>query len=301
VNAYHAGLTLRQTGKQLMEKGISLPVIQPGELIFLNLPDYPGSGAAKTKPDPPVTVTKRVGTNLGKQGIEVAWSAAGGNRWVSYYEVSRNGTVIGKSAKGEFFFDHLHSVDIAATYEVRTVDGDGNRSAPSSAAPTAGDPESHQPLGEFGPTQGTHGWRYEETSDTQNYEELVWTSGGYEGFWSGSGLGRIGRIWMQPSATAEIARTFTIPANGSVHLSGETEKDPSAVAELPVLARIDHNGQQVWPASGWNAVPSFGAPTSHLLQDVAVQRGDTLRFILKRSGANEPQPIIWNPIIELHP
>jgi hypothetical protein len=301
VNTYHAGLHLRQSGKQLMADGISLPAIQPGELIFLNLPNYPGSGADKTKPEPPSKVTKRVGTNLGTQGIEVAWSPGRDDHWISYYEVLRNGAVIGKSAKGEFFFDHLHkSVDVAATYEVRTVDGDGNRSALVAATAIAGDPERHQPLGEFEPTQGAHGWRYEETSDAQNYAELVWESGGYEGFWAGSGLGRIGRLWMQPSATAEMARTFTIPTDCSAHLSGEIQKDPSAASESPVLVRIEHNGQQIWPSSGWVEVPPFGAPTSYQLKDVAIRGGDAVRFIVKRNGVNRPEPIIWNPIIELN-
>jgi hypothetical protein len=64
--------------------------------------------------------------------------------------------------------------------------------------------------------------------------------------------------------------------------------------------RIERNGQQIWPASGWAEVPSFGAPTSYQLKDVAFRGGDAIRFIVKRDGANRPQPIIWNPIIELN-
>ena len=112
---------------------------------------------------------------------------------------------LAKSAKGHFFFDHLPaSFDINARYEVRTIDGDGNRSSVVAAEAIAGDPETHQPLGEFEATQSAHGWSYEQTSDAQNYEELTWQNGGYEGYWAGSGLGRIGRIWAQPSASAEI-------------------------------------------------------------------------------------------------
>jgi hypothetical protein len=300
VRTYHAGIHLQASGKSLMTDGISLPAIQPGELIFINLPNYPGSGADKIAPEPPSNVTKHRGTNLGTQGIEVAWSPGRDNNWISYYEVLRNGSIIGKSAKGNFFFDHSDArYDIAARYEVRTVDGDGNRSSLVAAQAVPGDPEAHQALGEFGPTQGGHGWRYEQTVDARNYEELTWDKGGYEGFWAGSGLGRIGRIWAQPSASAEIARTFKVSADCSASLSGNIEKDPSANSESPVSVRIERNGEQIWPASGWAEVPAFGAPMAYQVKDLALREGDAIRFVVKRNGENRPQPIIWNPSIEL--
>lgn len=284
-----------------MRDGITLSRVPPGELIMLNLPDYPGSGTSKTAPVPPLNVTKRVGTNLGAQGIEVAWSAPSGNSWISYYEVLKNGKVIGKTAKGTFFFDHSptarHEVD--ARYEVRTVDGDTNRSALVAASKIQGDVETHDPLGEFAPSQGSNGWRYQQSFDQNSYEDLVWQDGGYEGFWAGSGLGRIGRIWGQPSAGAEIARTFNASANGTLSISGKVEKDPSAEADFPVFVRIEHNDKQIWPASEWAAVPAFGSATSHASENIAVRQGDTIRFVFKRLGENRAVPIIWHPIIHI--
>ena len=80
--------------------------VEPGELIFLNLPNYPGSGADQTPPTSPQNVTKRLGTNLGVQGVEVAWEGGSDNNWVSYYEILKDGAVVGKAAKGTFFFDY---------------------------------------------------------------------------------------------------------------------------------------------------------------------------------------------------
>jgi hypothetical protein len=299
VQTYHARTRERGSGKQLMAEGISLPEIRPGELIFLNLPNYPGSGADKINPEPPSAVTKRVGTNLGTQGIEVAWSPGRDNNWISYYEVLRNGAVVGKSASGEFYFDYKQGHDLTAEYQVRTVDGDGNRSPLVAAQAAPGDAEMHQPLGEFSPTQGAHGWRYEQSLDGQNYEDLSWRDEGYEGVWAGSGLGRIGRIWAQPSAAAELARSFTIPAKGLAALSGEIQKDPSEKSEAPVAVKIEHNAKQIWPSSGWLEVPHFGAPARYHLNDIAVAEGDVVRFIVKRNGENRTQPIVWNPLIEL--
>jgi hypothetical protein len=299
VQTYHARTHGRKSGKQLMAEGISLPEILPGELLFLNLPNYPGSGADKVNPEPPSGVTKQVGTNLGTQGIEVAWLPGRDNNWISYYEVLRNGALIGKSANGTFYFDYQPGHELAAEYQVRTVDGDGNRSPLVAAQAVPGDGEMHQALGEFSPTQGAHGWKYEQASDSQKYEELSWRTEGYEGLWAGSDLGRIGRIWAQPSAGAELARSFTIQAKGLASLSGEIQKDPCANSDAPVAVKIEHNTKQIWPLSGWLEVPHFGAPAKYELKDIAVGKGDVLRFVVRRNGANRPQPIIWNPLIEL--
>ena len=50
------------------------------------------------------------------------------NNWISYYEVFRNGIAIDRVAKGTYYFDHSAGGDLAAKYEVRTVDGAGNAS-----------------------------------------------------------------------------------------------------------------------------------------------------------------------------
>ena len=85
----------------------------------------------------PDHVTKRLGTNLGTQGIELSWSPSHDDNWISYYEIHKNGRLIAKTAKGTFFFDHSDSArnDIDARYEVAAVDGDGNHS-PATPAQT---------------------------------------------------------------------------------------------------------------------------------------------------------------------
>ena len=300
VRTYYSALHLQDSGSDLMTKGITLPAVPPGELIFFNLPAYPGSGADKVAPEPPSHVTKRLGTNLGTQGVEVSWSAAHDNNWISYYEISKNGSVIARSAKGTFFFDHSLSAryEAAAQYEVRTVDGDGNRSSSAIAQLAPGEPETYEALGDFGPTQRGNNWAYEETSDGETYRGLDWQNSGYEGFWAGSGLGRIGRIWMQPSAGTDLSRTFLAPADGSLDISGELQKDPSAEQAAPVYVRILHNHQQIWPVTEWAAVPAFGGTPIHFaLNNVAVRKGDQIRFVVRHNAENRSQPIIWSPSV----
>ena len=197
-----------------MSDGITLDKVAAGELIFLNLPHYPGSGTDHVPPTPPSNVTKRLGTNLGVQGVELSWSPGRDDNWISYYEVLKNGKLVGKAAKGTFFFDHSDSArdDMNAVFEIRTVDGDGNRSPSVTAQKIGSQPQIYEALGEFSPTQSGKQWAYEEEVEDGPYRELVWNSGGYEGRWTGSGLGRIGRIWMQPSAGYDLSRTFIVPA-----------------------------------------------------------------------------------------
>jgi hypothetical protein len=302
VRTCESRIQFRQTGAELMKNGISLPSVPPGELIFLNLPNYPGSKTDHIPPTPPSNVTKRIGTNLGTQGVEIAWSPGQDNHWISYYEVLKDGSVIGKSAKGNFFFDHAPGSrqQIASKYEVRTVDGDENRSPLATASAIAGDPETHQPQGEFSPTQGSEGWKYEQAFSGNRYEDLVWNSGGREGFWAGSGLGRIGRIWAQPSAAANIARTFVVPKNCALSLSGQIQMDPSATHEAPVFVRIEQNGKQLWPQSDWMTVPQFGSPISYQIENIEGHKGDAIRFVLKCNYENVAQPVIWNPLVVIH-
>ncbi len=299
VRTYYSTLHLRKTGSDLMRDGVALPSVPPGELIFFNLPAYPGSGSDKTPPEAPSNVTKRLGTNLGTQGVEVSWSAARDNNWVSYYEILKNGSVVARSAKGTYFFDHSLDVRQAVGYDyaVRTVDGDGNRSSLAVAQLAPGGRESYEALGDFGPTQHGNNWTYEETSDSKAYRPLDWQNGGYEGFFAGSGLGRIGRIWMQPSAGTDLSRTFMAPADGSIGISGEIEKDPSAQQDFAVYVRILQNDRQIWPAAAWAAVPAFGEPKRSDVNEVAVHKADQIRFTVKRIADNRPQPIIWNPKI----
>jgi len=132
--------TQERTGADLMESGIALERMSPGELIYLNLPLHPGSHLDAEPPTPPRTVTKQRAENMGYPGVELAWKPGRDNHWISYYEVFRNGMAIDKVAKGTFYFDHSAGADLAAKYEVRTVDGAGNASGKAAARGPAAKP-----------------------------------------------------------------------------------------------------------------------------------------------------------------
>ena len=129
-----------RTGADLMKNGFTFEALPPGELIYLNLPFHPGNKIDTEPPQAADEVKKQWGENMGYPGVEVSWTAATDNRWVSYYEVLRNGAVIDKVAKGTFYFDHSAGADLAIKYEIRTVDGAGNRSKATEAKGPAARP-----------------------------------------------------------------------------------------------------------------------------------------------------------------
>jgi hypothetical protein len=129
-----------RTGADLIRNGIVLPKMPPGELIYLNLPMHPGSKLDITPPTPPSAVIKRRNNNMGYPGIELEWTPGTDNNWISYYEIFRNRVAIDKVAKGTFYFDHSAGADLAAAYEVRTVDGAGNPSPTAAAHGPAAEP-----------------------------------------------------------------------------------------------------------------------------------------------------------------
>ncbi len=49
VQTYHSKTNKRTSGADLMRDGIALPRVDPGELIMLNLADYPGSGTERPR------------------------------------------------------------------------------------------------------------------------------------------------------------------------------------------------------------------------------------------------------------
>src|SRR5208282_1055520 len=284
-----SGWHVQKTGSQLMATGISLDKIAAGELIFLNLPHYPGSGTDHTPPSAPSSVTKRLGTNLGVEGIELNWFPSRDDNWISYYEIHKNGALLGRAAKGTYFFDHSDSArnDIDASFAVAAVDGDGNRSPAIAAQKSAGEHQIYEALGDFSPTQFLNNWIYEETLEDGSYKALVWVKEGYEGRWSASGVGRIGRIWMQPSAQYDLSRTFIVPTDGAVNISGTIRKDPSAENQASCFVRILQNARQLWPLKGWAEVrPHYNAPTTYEITNLSVAAGDKIRFLVKHNGEN---------------
>ncbi len=120
-------------GSDIMTNGITMENPALGELIYLNMPYHPGNKIDKTPPTTPTGVSKNTANNLGHNGIEIIWSPSTDDHWLSYYEIYMNGIIIDKVAKGTYYFDDGNT-DINANYQVKAVDGAGNKSSLSENA-----------------------------------------------------------------------------------------------------------------------------------------------------------------------
>ncbi len=138
VNYQESSAVESRSGADLMANGIKFEKMAPGELIYFNLPMHPGSLLDKEPPKPPPAITKARAENMGFPGVELKWEPGSDNNWISYYEIFRDGVPLDKVAKGTYYFDHSAGADLAATYEIRTVDGAGNVSERVPAQGTSG-------------------------------------------------------------------------------------------------------------------------------------------------------------------
>lgn len=222
-----------RTGRDLGLHGITLINPRPGELIYLGLPNHPGSGTDTTPPTAPSSVTKRRGTNVGVTGVELRWSPATDNNWIAYYEIYRDGKALTKVSKGQFYFDHSFGASLRDDYAVQTVDGDGNTSAEVKAVLAKGGPRIYTALGGYlagkdYSYQGAHGWFYEGWAGSERLP-LTWNGAfGQMGlYWAGDKAAdlRIGGSWMSPGQGMDAVRGFTLPFSGRVNISGNIHKD----------------------------------------------------------------------------
>ena len=304
--------TTTRTGADLMANGILIHNQAPGELIYLGLPDRPGSGRDTVAPQAPGRVLTRRESNIGQAGVGVYWSPGSDDKWVSYYEVRRGVSVLGKVSVGTYYFDHAEEWSPSAQYHVRTVDGDGHMSGWTASARLADEPRIAAVQGGHFPQSGREGWSYETTTDAQAFTPMTFVPpvksaagnvggtgnqvGGVEGYWEGAGTARCGRGWQQASASAKCIRTWTAPQAGTVRIVGRAMKEYYRRADGgPLRVSILHGVQQVWPASGWASLPVgdlFGA--QHDLT-VSVAAGDKIRFVLDTGAAPDSDVISWMP------
>jgi len=138
-----------KTGAEWMEDGITIDSYVEGEVVYFNLEDRPGSGTDATQPSAAPSASKATATHLGDAGVELTWKAGSDDRWLSHYAISKNGEPLTKISKGEYFFDV--GGRIGDTYEIVTVDGDGNRSP----AVTAEEPRERAELSGLAADIGT--------------------------------------------------------------------------------------------------------------------------------------------------
>jgi len=291
-----------------MKNGISLVDPEPGELVYLGLPNHPGSGIDHSPPSDPTHVTKKVAANMGVTGIELEWKPSTDNNWLSYYQIYRDGAPLDKVGKGTYYFDHsVGAENLSASYEVRAIDGDGNGSSRIKAVAVQGGQEMYTAEGGFlagkdYSYQGANGWSYEEWTGT-THTLMKWNgSSGHMGMYMGAGVptsqaSTIGASWMAPGRTADAVRVYTLPHTGQVTVTGAIRKDIYHTYGDGVRARVFKNNDQVWPETGWETIEASDTAGKTLALKFSVSKGDKLSFDLNRNGNSTDDETYWNPQI----
>jgi hypothetical protein len=300
-----------RTGADLMENGIELARPSDGELIYLNLADHPGNGGVGTLPSAPGRVVCRVENNIGSTGVGIYWSLGNGSAWVSYYEVARDGAVVGQVGTGHYFFDYAKGWNIDCRYVVRAVDGDGKRSAWQSALVISSEAMQISALGGHYHEQGYNGWSAEMSADLTSFKPMTWIPpannpaadfggtpnqpGGIEGYWEAATGARIGRGWYQASQDVCCSRTHTVLKSGMVRVTGRALKewyhqDKGCDVRVCILL----NDRRVWPADDWALLKRGDLLGAQHDIALAVSEGDKLRFVVDKTGGELVDVVPWS-------
>lgn len=294
VRFQNSGATATHSGAHWMANGIT-STNWGGDLVWLNVTNYPGSGTDATAPSAPTGVAKASATEMGVSGVAVTWNHSTDNNWVSRYEVLRNGNIVTTSGQVNYAF--IEGGALGDTYEVRAVDGDGNKSALASGS--AGNKSTTASSG-YSRTQGAGGWRYESISGS-TVTALTWDE--RHSAWYGPDYLTVGSNWMHPATATPVARTWISSSTGtatvlpaSVFLTGDVDGGGPMGSGNGAQLRILRDGVQIWPATGWQAIAPIGTVTTPNLS-VSVVPGTRISFVVGSNGSNAFDSVRWDPTI----
>ncbi|MCD9023743.1 hypothetical protein [Cohnella silvisoli] len=284
--------TATNTGSYWMTNGITLTPLKRGEVIFFNLENRPGNGSDTTAPIAPSNVTKSQTAYLKHGGTQVVWTAGTDNNWISYYEIYKNGTPYTKVSTGTFFFDVNGSVD--DSYQVRTVDGDGNTSSLVAAYSTDTSIASttYKLSTDFSNKQSGKGWSYVQWNGS-SFSNLTWDGAGT---WQGAyPFNLVFHPTQLHPDTNDTAVAWTAPQAGYIKVSGNVAK--AFAGGDGVNVKIMKNGTQIWPASGWQSISSVDTIGWNHDLAVKVTTGDKIYFVVNKNGNNAFDETSWDPVI----
>jgi hypothetical protein len=311
LRCYMGGCTPQtHTGSYWKTNGVAITNLQPGEVVLFNVTDYPGAGTDDTVPTAPSHVIKKTAYNMDRYGVELTWTAGADNRWISYYEIERNGIVIDKVSKG--VYDFVTDGSISDTYKVRTVDGDGNISDYATASFQSGGPSAPGPITvpnifrastDFGSSQGLNNWAYFQQytpySSSMYLTNMNWD--GTNNRWRGNeDYVLIAGNWMSPGETYNAVRKWIAPKDGTILVSGNIALGQSGQGGDGVEVRIKRSGAYPFLESDvWGPYTMDGNDITGLTHQFVlnVKRGEALYFNVNKRGNHYYDVTNWDPKI----
>jgi len=309
LRCYMGGCTPQtQTGAYWKSNGVAITNLQSGEVVLFNVTDYPGAGTDNEAPTAPSNVSKKTAINMDRFGVELTWNAGSDDRWISYYEIERNGVVIDKVSKG--LYDFITEGDVTDTYRVRTVDGDGNISGYATASLQAGGPSApstspipniYQASTDFASSQGLNNWaylqQYSPYTSSMYLTNMNWDA--VNNRWKGNEqYALIAGNWMSPGETYNAVRKWIAPKDGTILVSGKIALGQSGQGGDGVTVRIKRSGAYPFLESDvWGPYTIEGNDTAGLAHQVVldVKKGEALYFNVNKRGNHYYDVTNWDP------
>jgi hypothetical protein len=287
VRFQNSGHTVTNTGAYWMANGIGSPD-WGGDLVWLNLvpPGFPGGDTVA--PSVPLQVSKSPNAYMGQPGVDLNWNPSTDDKWVSYYDVFRDGAWIGMSARVGFFFDPGGS--LSSSYQVRAVDGNGNASALATAVAEGGTNfAAGQPVTSSG-AETCCGWDAAKVTDGVTANALGYSSPAFtqrtppSPVWVQVDLGAdrtLSSVKLFPRTDSLAATRWNTSANYPVRfvIEGATSAAPTSFKTLYTeIGAPNPRGQGIkytFPRSTarylrvtatWLGIPTVGEPGAYRMQ-----------------------------------
>ena len=157
----------------------------------------------------------------------------------------------------------------------------------------------------FSTTQGQNQWDYLFSVDQETtFAPMTYDSA--TNLWQGGETDcLVSTNWQHPGPSqCDSARTWVAPDSGSVTLTanGDISVATNCTGSTNtngVQIRVLLNGVQIWPATGWQAIPN-GGTFSFPSVTASVQAADQIQFVVAHVGPNnECDSTTWDQIVTL--
>ncbi|XID94081.1 hypothetical protein ACF3MZ_06040 [Paenibacillaceae bacterium WGS1546] len=150
----------------------------------------------------------------------------------------------------------------------------------------------------YSSVQGANQWYYREGSGS-GYTNMTWSAA--DNKWKGTGTysGMWDKNFMHPE-TNDAVKTWRAPKSGTVQIKGTVAKWDLGGGD-GVLVKIMHNGEQLWPGTGWQHVAATDRLGAQFGVFASVAAGDEIHFVVNKNGTTAYDTTVLDAMVTYKP
>ncbi|WP_064200875.1 S8 family serine peptidase [Brevibacillus brevis] len=145
---------------------------------------------------------------------------------------------------------------------------------------------------QFSDQQGKDNWSYQEVSEGRQ-ADLTWNKQTEE--WKSNHDTAIGNTWIKVGSTNPVIK-WEAPRSGKIQVSGWISKIQVDEGD-GVNVRLMKNDEQIWPATGWQAIEFNDEIGVEIQEELEVEQGDALLFQVDQKESSIGDLLKWTPEI----